>query len=95
MTQISTRIVGVQYRVGAQTLLNRLRPGTPIELRREPDCPQDFNAIQCWHGEQWLGYIPRADNRQAAAAMDRGEQVVCAIHPTQPMVRLSWKAVRE
>ena len=90
---ITTQIAGAVHYEGAQTKLNRLRDGTEVELVRVLDNPHDLNAIACYKDGQMLGYIKMRDNRQAAAAMDRGETVRCAIHGFQPMVRLTWASM--
>jgi hypothetical protein len=44
-------------------------------LVREPDNPHDANAMRVeWRGRK-LGYLPRAENRAVAAAMDNGDKV--------------------
>jgi predicted NAD/FAD-binding protein len=93
MVTVTTQIAGAVHYEGAQTKLNRLRDGTEIELVRVHDNGFDANAIACYKDEQMLGYIKMKDNKQAAAAMDRGETVRCAIHGYQPMVRLTWASM--
>jgi len=52
-----------------------IKIGDALELIREPDNQHDRNAIRvAWRGHQ-LGYVPRAENRAVAAAMDAGERL--------------------
>ena len=46
---------------------------------READNEHDGNAIRVeWRGHK-LGYVPRAENRAVAAAMDHGDKLVARI----------------
>jgi hypothetical protein len=52
-----------------------IRVGDPLVLIREPDNRHDRHAIRVeWRGHQ-LGYVPRAENRAVAAAMDAGDKL--------------------
>ena len=60
-------------------LAPQMRVGDPLTLIREPTNGHDSHAIRVeWHGQQ-LGYVPRANNRALAAAMDRGDRIVARI----------------
>ncbi|MDR2839081.1 MAG: HIRAN domain-containing protein [Azonexus sp.] len=71
----------------------QLRVGDPLQLTREPDNRHDPYAIRVeWRGHQ-LGYVPRANNRALAAALDAGECLTARIaelnrHPDP------WRRVR-
>lgn len=53
----------------------QIKVGDRLDLIREPDNRYDPNAIRVeWHGHQ-LGYVPRAENRVIAAAIDAGERL--------------------
>jgi hypothetical protein len=46
-----------------------------LTLTREPDNRHDRNAVRVdWNGRQ-LGYVPRAENRAVARALDAGERL--------------------
>ena len=46
-----------------------------MTLTREPENRHDSNAVRVeWQGRQ-LGYVPRAENRAVAHAMDSGEKL--------------------
>ncbi|PKO85944.1 MAG: HIRAN protein [Betaproteobacteria bacterium HGW-Betaproteobacteria-12] len=65
------------YAVGAQW--QQLQVGDRLDLVREPDNRHDPYAVRVdWRGQQ-LGYVPRADNRAIAAALDSGERLVARI----------------
>jgi hypothetical protein len=88
----SSPLAGSQYyAVGAQW--QQMQVGDLLELTREPDNRHDRHAIRVeWRGHK-LGYVPRAENRALAAAMDSGDKLVARI------VRLSehpdpWQRVR-
>ena len=70
----SSPLAGSQY-YALSAVWQEIRPGDKLLLTREPDNRHDANAIRVeWNGQQ-LGYVPRAENRALAAAMDRGERV--------------------
>ena len=74
----STPLAGSQYyAVGEQW--QAMRVGDHLDLIREPDNRHDLRAIRVeWRGHK-LGYVPRAENRAVAAAMDQGDKLVARI----------------
>jgi hypothetical protein len=67
-------LAGSQY-YALGTFQGELKVGDRLELVREPDNRHDANAIRVeWRGRM-LGYVPRNQNRQMAAAMDGGERL--------------------
>ena len=70
----SSPLAGSQYYALAQAW-EQIRPGDRLTLTREPDNRHDRNAVRVdWNGQQ-LGYIPRAENRTVARALDAGESL--------------------
>ena len=70
----SSPLAGFRYYAG-ETLWHEMREGDRLALVREADNPHDANAVRVeWRGQK-LGYLPRAENRSVAAAMDGGEAV--------------------
>ena len=68
----SSPLAGFQYHAG-EALWQEMREGDRLVLVREADNPHDANAVRIeWRGQK-LGYLPRAENRTGAAAMDKGE----------------------
>jgi hypothetical protein len=74
----SSPLAGSQYYAVGE-FWSELRVGDPLDLIREPDNPHDRHAIRVeWRGHK-LGYVPRADNRAVAAALDAGDKLVARI----------------
>ena len=70
----SSPLAGFRYYAG-ESLWHEMREGDRLTLVREADNPHDANAVRIeWRGQK-LGYLPRAENRSVAAAMDGGEPV--------------------
>ena len=68
----SSPLAGSQY-YGAKRLRSEIRVGDRLTLTREADNRHDRNAVRVdWNGEK-LGYVPRAENRAVAQALDAGE----------------------
>ena len=65
-------LAGSQY-YAASKVWNDIRVGDRLTLIREPENRHDRHAIRVeWNGHK-LGYVPRAENRAAAQALDAGE----------------------
>ena len=68
----SSPLAGSQYYAVSQ-VWEQIRPGDRLTLTREPDNRHDRNAVRVdWNGQQ-IGYVPRAENRAVARALDAGE----------------------
>jgi len=71
-------LAGSQY-YAVDEVKDRIQVGDTLTLIREPDNAHDANAIRVeWQGRK-LGYVPRAENRALAAAIDAGERVVARV----------------
>ena len=67
-------LAGSQYYAAAR-VWDEIRVGDRLTLVREADNRHDRHAIRVeWHGHK-LGYVPRAENRAAARALDAGERL--------------------
>lgn len=76
-------LAGSQYYAIAE-VWPELRVGDRLDLVREPDNHHDPRAIRVdWRGHK-LGYLPRAENRVVAAAIDGGEHVDARIAQLRP-----------
>lgn len=74
----SSPLAGSQYYALGEFWL-QMRVGDRLDLIREADNHHDRNAIRVeWRGHK-LGYVPRAENRALANAIDQGEQLVARI----------------
>ena len=70
----SSPLAGFQYHAG-EALWQEMRQGDRLTLVREADNPHDANAVRIeWRGQK-LGYLPRAENRAVATAIDNGDAV--------------------
>jgi hypothetical protein len=49
-----------------------LAPGSPLELRRDPDNEHDANAIAVYAGGAMAGFVPREIAAQIAGELDAG-----------------------
>ena len=68
----SSPLAGSQF-YAVNKVWNEIRLGDRLTLTREPNNRHDRNAVRVdWHGQQ-LGYVPRAENRAVARALDDGE----------------------
>lgn len=74
----SSPLAGSQYYAVGE-FWQQLQVGDGLTLVREADNRHDRHAIRVeWRGHK-LGYVPRAENRAVAAAMDQGERLVARI----------------
>jgi hypothetical protein len=79
----SSPLAGFRYYAG-EALWQDMREGDRLTLVREADNPHDANAVRIeWRGQK-LGYLPRAENRTVAAAMDKGEAIDARIARLRP-----------
>ncbi|MEI7430599.1 MAG: HIRAN domain-containing protein [Betaproteobacteria bacterium] len=70
----SSPLAGSQY-YAVNSVWQEIQLGNRLTLIREPQNRHDRNAVRVeWQGRQ-LGYVPRAENRAVARAMDSGEQL--------------------
>lgn len=72
-------VMGQSFIPGASVLIEKLtnRPGTMMELKREPKNPKDPNAIGLWWGNYKLGWVPRGLAAELAPFMDSGVKIIC------------------
>ena len=94
----SSPLAGSQYyAVGEQW--REMQVGDHLDLIREPDNRHDRKAIRVeWRGHK-LGYVPRAQNRAVAAAMDAGDQLSARVSSLSdnknPWQRLAFEVFAE
>lgn len=70
----SSPLAGSQFYAVAE-VWPQIRLGDRLTLIREPDNRHDRSAVRVeWQGRQ-LGYVPRAENRAVARALDDGEKL--------------------
>jgi hypothetical protein len=74
----SAPLAGFQYHA-AGLLWSQLQRGDALQLVREPSNRHDRHAVRVdWRGQS-LGYLPRTQNREVAAELDRGNRVEARI----------------
>lgn len=74
----SSPLAGSQY-YNAGELWREMQVGDALTLIREPENRHDVRAIRVEWRSHKLGYVPRAENRSVAAAMDEGHRVSARI----------------
>ena len=88
----SSPLAGSQFHALPE-VMDQIRVGDPLTLKREPDNPHDASAIQVFWQGQLLGFVPRRENRSISRAMDRGERLdarVVALRPDET----PWRRLR-
>lgn len=85
-------LAGSQY-YALERRYGDMQVGDTLTLTREPDNPHDRHAVRVdWRGDK-LGYLPRAENRAVAAAMDQGLAVEGRIAALTPHPN-PWQRLR-
>jgi hypothetical protein len=69
---IHTKIVGVSYG-SRQSIIEDIHPGDTIRLTREPDNPNDRNAVSVYWNDQQIGYLDHNLAREVGPGMDRAK----------------------
>lgn len=77
-------IMGSSFIAGATGLIDRLKPGQPLKLSRQPNNPADPNAVAILWGDRGLGFVPRGLAAEIAPIMDSGIDVICRKAPPLP-----------
>ena len=73
-----SKIMGVTFE-GRQDIVAGMRPGRPLELRRDPGNAYDPNAIGVWYNQLQLGYLRREIAREIAPTIDAGARYVAEV----------------
>jgi hypothetical protein len=88
----SSPLAGSQFHA-LPDVVEQIRIGDPLTLKREADNPFDRNAIQVlWQGHL-LGFVPRRENKAVARAMDRHEPLMARVVALQPD-ETPWRRLR-
>jgi single-stranded-DNA-specific exonuclease len=77
-TGFNTKVVGVTFE-GRQDVIASLRPGEPVELRRDAGNAHDPNAIGVWYGSLQLGFVRREIAARIAPNVDEGERYTAEV----------------
>ncbi|HOY57414.1 MAG TPA: HIRAN domain-containing protein [Verrucomicrobiota bacterium] len=84
-------IAGFRYYDGAKEL-PRLAAGAKLTLRAEPSNPYDSFAVEVFHGQVKLGYVPRFWNRHISRLLLGAVPVACEVEQVDPNAA-PWEAV--
>jgi hypothetical protein len=93
LTVLTVAIAGFRHYPAGRNLLD-MPPGTPLRLVREPTNQHDALAVQVWHGDRMLGFVPRANNVDVAWALDGGVEVLAVFAGNnldkEPAMQIVW-----
>lgn len=64
-------IAGFSYWDGC-LVLNELRPGMELRLKREEDNRFDHYAVAIYYGDSKLGFVPRGENHELSKLLEMG-----------------------
>lgn len=67
-------IAGFSYYEGVLAFAN-LKVGTKVSLNPEPKNTYDKYAVEIFHGDHKLGYIPRGENKQISKLLLTGNDL--------------------
>lgn len=88
--QILCDMVGANFRpTETKEIIKSLRVGDILTLEREADNPYDKFAVRCVYRDEFLGFIPKDQNYEIAAALDAGEELTAEIVAFQNSLRPS------
>lgn len=79
----SPHIAGFQYYKGEEIEKN-LKENDILILKREPQNPHDYFAVEVFRDNAKLGYLPRSDNKLIARMMDQGLPLKAQIRHIDP-----------
>lgn len=78
MKRKCVEIVG-SHHYNATEYIRGLSPGETLELRPEPTNEYDCNAVEIYHLDKKLGYIPRTFSYEIAKSIKQGYIFHCEI----------------
>ena len=74
----NTKVVGVSFE-GRQDVVEAMRPGEAVELRRDPDNAFDSSAVGVYYGTLQLGFLKRPIAARIAPNIDAGERYTAEV----------------
>ncbi len=83
-------IAGFTYYDGV-LVFNKLKIGTELQLKAEPQNRYDEEAVAIYFGESKLGYVPESNNKALSVILNAGQDIFDArvqrvdkkVHPEQ------------
>ncbi len=92
-TLFEAYVAGYRFYDG-DTVIRKLRVGSPLQLRRQPTNPYDARAIEILTVDGVkLGYVPMRLNAHPAALLDSGRRVVADVVEVNPE-SVPWERVK-
>lgn len=80
MTIITTTLAGANFRpADAREVTKRLVIGETLELEQDPFNEYDASAVKVIAEDIFIGYIPKADNKEIFNALSRGELITAEV----------------
>jgi len=79
----SLYIAGFQYYQREETEVD-LKENDSLTLKRQPGNLHDYFAVEVYHDDHKLGYLPRTDNRIIARIMGQGIELKAKIRSIDP-----------
>jgi hypothetical protein len=80
MPTITCTLAGAKFRPAeARAAVKELQLGQALELEPDPENEYDSQAVRVFTYDEWIGFIPKADNGPIFAALQRGEAVGCEV----------------
>ena len=86
------RVAGLAY-YDVKTVIYAMQPGAALRLVAEPTNRHDEFAVELWHGEHKLGYVPRSDNRHLSRLLQQGAALTAEVWEADPDATV-WEMVR-
>ncbi|MDV7391113.1 HIRAN domain-containing protein [Arthrospira platensis SPKY1] len=86
------RVAGLAY-YDVETAIRGMQAGDPLRLVAEPTNPHDEFAVEIWHDEYQLGYVPRSDNRHISRLLRQGATLTGEVWEADPDAPV-WEMVR-
>ena len=80
MSVFQCTLAGANFRpADAREVCKSLGIGDTLELEADPSNPYDSNAVKVIAEDIFIGFIPKSDNTDVAAALARGEEVLVEV----------------
>ena len=86
------QVAGLAY-YQVKAVIQQIQPGDPLRLVAEPTNRHDGFAVELWHGEHKLGYVPRSDNRHLSRLLQQGATLTAEVWEADPDATV-WEMVR-
>lgn len=72
-------VAGTTYCENIDDVIDQVKPGVSLKMRRDPDNEVDEFAIGIYIGTSRIGWVPMKDNLVIARLMDAGKAFTCKV----------------